>query len=217
MDINYFDIVVGVIVLLLGLKGIFNGFFKELFGLIGIIGGIFIASRFSEDVGKIVSDLVFKFDNQSAINFTGFLITLAAFWLIMILLGMLFKKFANASGLGPVDKLFGFILGSSKFFMIAAVIIYALSNINAMKQNVINPMMKNSVLFPIMVEVGSIIMKLDPTEVSKEVGKSIKETSSNIQDSVKETTDKMIDSEAKKLADDVKSKIKIAKEKIEKD
>ena len=217
MDINYFDIVVGVIVLLLGLKGIFNGFFKELFGLIGIIGGIFIASRFSEDVGKIVSDIVFKFDNQSAINFTGFLITLAAFWLVMILLGMLFKKFANASGLGPVDKVFGFILGSSKFFMIAAVIVYALSNINAMKQNVINPMMKNSVLFPIMVEVGSIIMKLDPTEVSKEVGKSIKDTSNSIQESVKETTDKMIDDEAKNLADDVKSKIKIAKEKIEKD
>ncbi len=217
MDINYFDIVVGVIVLLLGLKGIFNGFFKELFGLIGIIGGIFIASRFSEDVGKIVSDIVFKFDNQSAINFTGFLITLAAFWLVMILLGMLFKKFANASGLGPVDKVFGFILGSSKFFMIAAVIVYALSNINAMKQNVINPMMKNSILFPIMVEVGSIIMKLDPSEVSKEVGKSIKETSTSIQEGVKETTDKMIDAEAKSLADEVKTKIKIAKEKIEKD
>jgi len=216
MDINYFDIVVGVIVLLLGLKGILNGFFKELFGLIGIIGGIFIASRFSEHVGKMVSDLVFKFDNQSAINFTGFLITLAVFWLVMIFLGSIFKKFANASGLGPIDKLFGFILGSSKFFLIAAVITYALYNINAIKQN-IEPMMKNSILFPIMVESGGIIMKIDPADMSKELDKSIKETTHQIEDSVKETTNELIDTQAQELVDEVSEKIQISKEKATKD
>jgi membrane protein required for colicin V production len=52
MDLNYFDIIAAAIILLLGLKGIVNGFFKEIFGLVGIIGGIFIASRFGPDVGQ---------------------------------------------------------------------------------------------------------------------------------------------------------------------
>ncbi len=42
MEFNYFDIIVSVIVLFLGLKGIINGFFKELFGLLGIVAGILI-------------------------------------------------------------------------------------------------------------------------------------------------------------------------------
>ena len=47
MEFSIFDLVVGSIILLLGLKGILNGFFKELFGLIGIVGGIFIMEALS--------------------------------------------------------------------------------------------------------------------------------------------------------------------------
>ena len=52
MEFNYFDIIVSVIVLFLGLKGIINGFFKELFGLLGIVAGIFVASRVGDSVGQ---------------------------------------------------------------------------------------------------------------------------------------------------------------------
>ena len=99
MDFSYFDIVVIVLVLLLGLKGILNGFFKEFFGLLGIIGGIFVASRVAKSVGEILSNAIFKFESSSAINFSGFLVTLAAFWLLMVTVGILFKKLSSASGL----------------------------------------------------------------------------------------------------------------------
>ncbi len=69
MEFNYFDIIVSVVILLLGLKGIINGFFKEVFGLVGIIGGIFLASRIGNRVGEYLSDLIFKFDSSAATNF----------------------------------------------------------------------------------------------------------------------------------------------------
>ncbi len=185
MDINYFDIVVGAIVLLLGLKGIINGFFKEMFGLIGIIGGIFIASRFGETIGQQISDLFFHFENSAAINFTGFLVTLAVFWIVMIALGSLFKKLGSASGLGMVDRIFGFIVGSGKFFLIAAVIVYAMNNINAIKTK-LEPIMQNSILFPVMSEVGGYIMHLDPTEVSEEITQKIEDGTEAISDGAKE-------------------------------
>jgi membrane protein required for colicin V production len=172
MNIHYFDIIVGVIVLLLGLKGILNGFFKELFGLIGIIGGIFVASRFSQETGSLISNAIFHFESESAIKLTGFLLTLAVFWATMIGLGILFKKLSKVSGLGPVDKLMGFIVGSGKFFLIAAVIVYALYNIKAIKTN-LAPAMQTSILFPVLVEVGEIIMHVDPTDLSNDFNKSI--------------------------------------------
>ncbi|MEA2110975.1 MAG: CvpA family protein [Campylobacterota bacterium] len=185
MDINYFDIAVGAVVLLLGLKGIINGFFKEMFGLIGIIGGLFIASRYGEPVGQQISDLIFHFENSAAVNFTGFLATLAAFWIVMILLGSLFKKLGSASGLGIIDRIFGFIVGSGKFFLIGAVIVYAMNNIDALKSK-LDPIMQNSILYPIMVEVGGYVMHIDPTEVSKDLAEKIETSTTAVGQATKE-------------------------------
>ncbi len=202
MHLHYFDIIVGVIVLLLGLKGIINGFFKELFGLIGIIGGIFIASRFGSALGASINDLIFHFDNQPAISFTGFLITLALFWVSMILLGALFKKISKESGLGPVDKLFGFIVGSGKFFLIAAVIIFAMNNVKAIHNN-LAPVMEESILFPVLVEVGDVIMHIDPTELSSDINATVTESTKKAADAAT----KAVSDQAKAMVDEVKAKL----------
>ncbi|MBU1658915.1 CvpA family protein [bacterium] len=186
MDISYFDIIASVIILLLGLKGIINGFFKEVFGLLGIVGGIFVASRVGDDVGNYISDMVFKFENHAAISFTGFLATLALFWLIMLGVGFAFKKLSNLSGLGPVDKTLGFVFGASKFFLIAAVIAHATYNIKAIKSS-IEPSMQKSILFPILVETGSFIMKLDPIEIADDINSTMSENAKIMQDKIENT------------------------------
>ncbi len=194
MDFSYFDIVVVVLVLLLGLKGILNGFFKEFFGLLGIVGGIFVASRVAKSVGEILSNAIFKFESSSAINFSGFLVTLAAFWLLMVSVGILFKKLSSASGLGFFDRIFGFIFSAGKFFFIASVIVYATHNVKALKTN-IEPIMKYSLLYPVCVEVGGYIMKLDTID-SKESNSSL-----GMNTDIKESAIKMID-DTKKLIDE---------------
>jgi len=199
MEFNYFDLIVTIIILFLGLKGIINGLFKEVFGLIGIVGGIFIASRLGDSVGQFLSDLIFNFSNSSAIGFTGFITTLALFWLLMIIIGYIFKKLSILSGLGPIDKILGFIFGASKFFFIAAVIAHAMYNIKTIK-NSIDPLLNNSILFPILVETGGFIMKLDPIEISKDINSSIEKGT--------DTLGKKIDKSAHDIVNDVKSELK---------
>ena len=199
MEFNYFDLIVAIIILFLGLKGIINGLFKEVFGLIGIVGGIFIASRLGDSVGRFLSDLIFNFGNSSAISFTGFITTLALFWLLMIFIGYLFKRLSILSGLGPIDKILGFIFGASKFFFITAVIAHAMYNIKAIK-NSIDPLLNNSVMFPILVETGGFIMKLDPIEISKEINASIEKGT--------DALGKEIDKSAHDIVNDVKNELK---------
>lgn len=172
MEANVFDLVAAVIILLLGLKGILNGFFKELFGLLGIVGGIFVASRVGDDVGAFLSDNIFHFDSHAVVSFSGFLLTLILFWLSMVLIGHLFKKLGDLSGLGPVDRIAGFLLGSGKFFLIASVIAFAANNIDAVRDN-LHDSLHDSVLFPIMVEAGEKIMQLDPAQISDETAEAI--------------------------------------------
>jgi len=196
MEVNYFDIIISVIVLFLGLKGIINGFFKELFGLIGIVGGIFLASRIGDIVGEKLSDLIFKFENSAAIGFTGFLVTLLIFWLFMILVGFIFKKLSSISGLGILDKILGFIFSAGKFFLIAAVIAYATYNVNAMRGS-IDSISKNSFIFPILVKTGGFIMKLDHDKITNDINKTIDKSTELVQDkiikNVSDTTINMIE------------------------
>lgn len=203
MEFNYFDLVAASIILLLGLKGVINGFFKEVFGLVGIVGGIFIASRMGNEVGLYLSDNVFKFDNSAAINFTGFLVTLAVFWLGMILLGAIFKKLSSMSGLGVVDKILGFLVGASKFFLIAAVIAHAAYNIKAVKST-LDSTLEKSVLFPILVSTGAFIMKIDPVEASETIDKSIDSATNTI----KSTVSKEINSSMEQKVQEIKNEIK---------
>ncbi len=198
MDFNYFDLVVAVIVLLLGLKGILNGFFKELFGLIGIVGGIFIASRVGTSVGQFLNENIFHFESNAVVAFSGFLLTLALFWLAMVGLGHLFKKLGALSGLGAVDRIAGFILGSGKFFLIAAVIAYALNNINAIRENIAKPL-EGSILFPVLVETGGVIMHLNPEELETATQKATEQGTKTLKDITIEHSDEIIDTVKSRL------------------
>ena len=212
MDLNYFDIIASAIILLLGLKGILNGFFKEVFGLLGIIGGIFIASRFGPDVGEYLNSLIFNFDSKGAIGFTGFLATLAVFWLLMILIGAIFKKLSSMSGLGIYDRILGFIFGASKFFLIAAVIAHAIYNVQSLRPTV-DSAMENSHLFPILTSAGSVIMKIDPVAVSEDLNKTIKDTTEVIEQKSQEAVQNVVDEKAKEITEQVEQKIKEQQEK----
>ncbi|MCK4737311.1 MAG: CvpA family protein [Sulfurimonas sp.] len=186
MELNYFDIIVSIVVLFLGLKGIINGFFKELFGLVGIVGGIFLASRVGDSVGQKLSDLIFNFENSAAVSFTGFLATLIVFWFFMVGVGFVFKRLSSMSGLGAFDKILGFIFSASKFFLIASVIAYATYNVKAMRGS-IDSISENSFIFPILVEAGSVIMKLDPVEISNDINETIDKSTEAIQNKISET------------------------------
>jgi membrane protein required for colicin V production len=203
MEINYFDLVAAVIILLLGLKGIINGFFKEIFGLVGIIGGIFVASRIGERVGEELNSLIFNFSSPVAVSFLGFLTTLALFWLLMVLVGFIFKKLSSLSGLGPLDKILGFVLGASKFFLIAAVIAHAVYSIKAVKST-IDSNMSTSILFPIMVETGAFIMQMDPVGMSEDINESI-DTSA---EALKEKTQEIVEDATKEQIQKIEKNLK---------
>jgi membrane protein required for colicin V production len=200
---SYFDIVVGVVILLLGLKGILNGFFRELFGLVGIVGGVFIASRFGTPVGETLSDIIFHFENKAALNFTGFVLTLGVFWIMMVGVGFLFKKLSRVSGLGSIDKLMGFIVGAGKFFLIAAVVAYAFFNIKIVKTNM-QATMDKSFLFPILVSTGAYIMKMDTTEIQNDVNATVEDKQTQMQNKIETTVKEKVQHS---ISEDIKKRV----------
>lgn len=174
VGVSMFDIISLALVMILGIKGIINGFVKEVFGLLGIVGGIFFASRYASEAGKVINDHLFVFGNQASLYLFGFIAVLIIFWITCIFLGYLIAQALSISGLSMIDKLAGFIVGSMKIFLVFSVLAVTLSNIEFIKLR-LEPYVANSMMFPLFLDTGKYIVKLDTTNMLESLQPSSKD------------------------------------------
>ena len=167
--ITIFDLGVAALVLILGIKGVINGLIKEVLGLVGLIGGIVVASRFAKEAGELVSEKVYKLDGDSVLFFMGFLVLLIGFWLACLAIGAFLSKMVGLSGLGFLDKIGGFIIGSAKIFLAFSVLFAIISNMQTINSK-IEPYFQGSKLYPILLSSGKWIMNLDVNGIKNGVG-----------------------------------------------
>lgn len=165
--ITWFDIIIIAVVIILGIKGIINGLIKEIFGLIGIIGGVIIASRNANLVGDLISLYIYQL-SDSAEFFFGFLLALLVFWFVCLMLGNLLSKMLKMSGLGFVDRLLGFFVGAAKIFLVLAILAAIVSKISILNQK-ISPFFEGSKVYPILLSAGQFIMAMDVSKVKESV------------------------------------------------
>lgn len=164
VDFNYFDVTIAAIVLLLGIKGFMHGFIKEAFGLVGLIGGVYFASRLAGTAADFIDKNFLHLENIALLKLIGFLAILIIIWLGATILGSIFSKLTNASGLGFLNRLFGFIAGGGKYFLIFALIVTALSNVSLVKDN-LEKYVDDSMLYPYLKEAGSYLINLDTSSL----------------------------------------------------
>ncbi len=167
VDFNYFDVVIAAIVLLLGIKGFMNGFIKEVLGLVGLIGGVYLASRLADTAANFIDTNFFHLENIALLKLIGFLAILIIVWLGATILGSIFSKLTSASGLGFLNRLFGFIAGGGKYFLIFALIVTALSNVSLVKDN-LEKHVQDSILYPYLKKAGAYLINLDPSKLGFE-------------------------------------------------
>ncbi len=171
-NISIFDIISLSLIFILGIKGVINGFIKEIFGLVGIVGGIFIASRFAEQIGKLIDQNIYKLDSSATLYLVGFITVLILFWILSLFIGYILESLIKMSGLGAIDKLAGFIVGSAKIFLVFSILAVTLSNIEFIKDKA-NEYMNKSFMYPIFIETGAYIVKMDSKKITNDIKKSL--------------------------------------------
>jgi len=198
-NISIFDIVVVSLVVILGLKGLFRGFTKEFFGLVGIIGGVFVASRLSIDTGEIVNSMI-PMQNENTILLVGFIVALVLFWIFAYIIGTILSQVFKMSGLGIFDRLLGFVFGAGKIFLLFAIISYAVSQVQIINDN-LAPKLENSVVFPLLKDTGSYIIQLDTGDFQEEVTEKFDGVVDSTKESIQEISKEEIEKKATELKD----------------
>jgi len=172
MEISaWIDIAVVALTLILGVKGIINGLIKELFGLIGLIGGLVIATRFSDVAEKFINENIYKFDNSSMLQFVAFVSLWMVFWLICLLIGKFLAKMLALSGLGFLDRLGGFVVGSAKIFLTFAAVLAVASGTGV--NSLIEPYVKDSKIYPVLLSAGKWITNIDVKKIANDIDVAI--------------------------------------------
>jgi membrane protein required for colicin V production len=194
-NINYFDLIIFALVTLLGLKGLMRGFVKEFFALVGLVGGVFVASRLASTTGELL-DSIIPIDNNNTMLLIGFIISLVLFWILAYIVGMIVSKAFSLSGLGIFDRFLGFVFGAGKIFLLFSIIIYAISNVEVIDKK-LEASTKGSIALPMLKSLGKYIIQIDTTKLQSNISDNI--------DKAMDTTTKVINDVTN---DTIKDKIK---------
>lgn len=157
MDFYWFDVIILGFTLLLGLKGVLNGLIKEVFGLLGIVGGVFVASKYTDWASSFIQDTFYKIQNESLASFVGFLFLLLVSWMLCLLMGILFSKMIKLSGLSFLDRFGGFLFGGAKVFLIFAILVFCITKIGFLNEK-LESFARGSYTLDLLKNTGSYIM-----------------------------------------------------------
>ena len=119
---NWLDIVIIIVTLLLGMLGLWRGAIKAVFGIVGLIGGIALAGRYYLPLASILS-------SGEAIwsRIAAYAIILVATLIVAGVIGWFVAHLVHIVMLGWVDRLIGFILGAAIGSMLCAAVLAIVS------------------------------------------------------------------------------------------
>ncbi len=120
---NSFDILIAVITGFCMVRGLFRGFIKEFFSIIGVFAGFFAATRYYGSIASLISGEII---NPAYLPLVAFMVVFTLIYLIISVLGVIIKYLLKITILGWVDRVFGAISGTLKGALIAAVLMLAL-------------------------------------------------------------------------------------------
>ncbi|RDU66374.1 CvpA family protein [Helicobacter didelphidarum] len=184
---NYIDIGILIIILLLGIRGLKNGLIHEIMGVIGIVLGIFIASKYCLQVGHYLKLAGLDFENETIIWTLAFILILSCIWIAFLVVGAFISRFVIIMPeLAIVNYFGGYVFAALKYFVLLCIFVYALSQIGFLKTP-INDYMKDTKSYPIIMEISQKIMSLDAIEeLKKDIQQKEKEAQEAINKKIKQ-------------------------------
>lgn len=164
---SYIDIGIIVLLILLSLKGIWQGIIRGLASFLGILLGIFFASRFYNGLGSWFAINIYNLGSPELNALVGFVIIITLIWAGFLLLGEILFRMVRFTPLVSIDAALGLAFGFCKAFLLLSIIVFGISQIAWLK-NFSQNVEQNSSIFPMMKNLSIKIMNLEQIQEVKE-------------------------------------------------
>ncbi|NPA95660.1 MAG: CvpA family protein [Thermodesulfobacteria bacterium] len=141
LQINWLDIVLGLIFVIVVVRGFFAGFSRTVSGLIGAIAGFWVAANYYTAVSQ---QLAFVIKTEMWRGLAAFFLLFLVVYLAFGIAGILIRGLFQALHLSFVDRFLGAFFGFIKALAISAVITFILT----LTLPTTSPLLKTSYLYP---------------------------------------------------------------------
>jgi len=160
MGYHIVDVVIVGLAAFLAIKGLVNGFLKELLNFITIVGGVVLAARYNTKVVEYVNEqnLIPQIPEEFA-KLAGFILIILSVWLIISIISSIITKVTSDST-GFFSRLLGYILSAARYLFIFSLIIFGMSQADFFKKST-KKFNEEAQLFKPMAEIGSQILNID--------------------------------------------------------
>jgi len=167
MGFHVVDIVIVSLVLFLAIKGLLNGFTKELFNFITIVGGVAAAARYNTTVVDLINaQKIVPTISESYAKIIGFVIILVAVWIVIGMISSIITKLTSDYP-SIISRIFGYILSAARYLFIFSLIVFGVNQSDFFK-NEAEKLKAETKLFVPMTKVGATLLNMDAnTTVTK--------------------------------------------------
>ena len=120
MEINYLDLTVLLILIIMGVRGGLRGFVEEVAGLLGLLAGILLVQHYFHEVSEFLT----RFIAETAAPAVAFVLLLLAGIVIVGILARLLQKALHISFVTWLDRLLGIGAGLCKGLLLCIFFVY---------------------------------------------------------------------------------------------
>jgi len=184
MGLNIFDIVIIGLILLLSIKGLLNGFTKELFSAIGLIGGIFVASYFHKTVAEYIHSNITDALSINALNLISLIVIFVLFLTVVKYIGKGVALLGDSEYISATSRLGGMLIKIITLFFVFSLIVFAFSSKPQVAEK-FKDTLDNSKLYPLLKSAGATILNMpiisDVNLGKKEIKKNESKESSKVE------------------------------------
>ena len=124
---NYLDIIIAIILLVFGFKGLRKGLIIEVVTLLAFGVGIYGAMHFSDFTAERLQEVMEI--NPNYLNTVAFVLTFVVLVVLVNIIGRLVSKAIKNLNLGFFDKLGGFFFGIAKGVLLCSTVLLVLNNL----------------------------------------------------------------------------------------
>jgi membrane protein required for colicin V production len=160
MGFHIVDIMIVVLVAFLAIKGLVNGFSKELLNFITIVAGVILAARYNTTVVQYINEQnLFPQIPDDFAELVGFILIVVSIWLLIGFISSIITKLTSKPS-GFLSRLLGYILSAARYLFIFSLIIFGVSQSEFFEKSATK--FKNETqLFQPMTELGAKILNID--------------------------------------------------------
>ena len=167
MGYHIVDLVIVGLVAFLAIKGLVNGFSKELLNFITIVGGVILAARYNSKVIQFINEqnLIPQIPDEFA-KIAGFILIILSIWLLIGFISSIITKLTSKPS-GFLSRLIGYILSAARYAFIFSLIIFGISQSDFFKKSA-TKFKAETQLFEPMTQIGAQILNIDLNGTTEE-------------------------------------------------